>query len=195
LVAATRNGSTNENLVCEWSIELGCVKKRNPEVDSAVDRSERLRVVAFVIRPSPAHAPETEFGDGETLRSECAFVHRLTIRASRPRNQSSSEIAYVSSLAGEQHVVRPDRLPGTLTRGALAAIEWAPAYVCTYYWSVLEWNRAMSLVWGIGAPGGEPFNILTLMFRNARVRAMHGARFPAFARSLVAMVVRGSGRA
>ncbi len=92
---------------------------------------------------------------------------------------SADEIAYLHRVAQER------------TRGALAAIEWAPAYVCTSQWTVLAWNRAMSLVWGIEPPGGEPFNIVARMFRDPAVRAMHGERFPGFAHALVAMVRAG----
>ncbi len=92
---------------------------------------------------------------------------------------SADEIAYLHRVAQER------------TRGALTAIEWAPAYVCTSQWTALAWNRAMSLVWGIEPPGGEPFNIVARMFRDPAVRAMHGGRFPGFAHALVAMVRAG----
>lgn len=52
-------------------------------------------------------------------------------------------------------------------------------------------DQAMSLVWAIEPPGGEPFNIVARMFRDPAVRAMHGAGFPGFARGLVAMVRAG----
>ncbi len=105
---------------------------------------------------------------------------------------SVDETAYVLRLADEHRVAQPHVEPDPLTHGALAAIEWAPAYVCTSHWTALAWNRAMSLVWGIEPPGGEPFNIVALMFRNPKVRAMHGERFPVFARALVAMVRSGA---
>jgi transcriptional regulator with XRE-family HTH domain len=98
------------------------------------------------------------------------------------------ETAYLHRLAEGRIVDRPRGEIGPLTRGALAAIEWAPAYICTSYWVVLAWNRAMSLVWGIEAPGGEPFNIVARMFGDPALRAMHGERFSHFAYGLVAMV-------
>jgi transcriptional regulator with XRE-family HTH domain len=101
---------------------------------------------------------------------------------------SADETAYLHRLAEEREVGQPRAQARSLTLGALASIEWAPAYVCTSQWTVLAWNRAMSLVWGIGAPGGEAFNMITRMFADPAVRAMHGARFSEFARGLVAMV-------
>ena len=101
---------------------------------------------------------------------------------------NADETAYLHRLAEEREVDQPQAVAGPLALGALAAIEWAPAYVCTSQWNVPAWNRAMSLVWGIEAPGGAPFNIVTRMFSDPAVRAMHGERFPAFARGLVAMV-------
>ncbi len=101
---------------------------------------------------------------------------------------TADETAYLYRLAEERIVDQPRAEPGSITRSALAAIEWAPAYVCTSQWTVLAWNRAMSLVWGIEPPGGEPFNIVARMFSDPAVRAMHGERFSGFARALVAMV-------
>ena len=47
------------------------------------------------------------------------------------------------------------------TLGAIAAIEWAPAYVGTSRWLVPAWNEAMPLPWCIEPPGSAPFNIVT----------------------------------
>jgi transcriptional regulator with XRE-family HTH domain len=98
------------------------------------------------------------------------------------------ECRYLYRLAEERAptISREDVTP--LTLGALGAIEWAPAYVCTVLWDVLAWNRAMSVVWGIDPPGGEPFNIVERTFRDAAFRGQHGPGFPVFARHLVAMV-------
>lgn len=103
-------------------------------------------------------------------------------------NLGADELAYLHRLAEERVVPRPSDQIGALTRGALDAIVLAPAYVCTSQWTVLAWNRAMSLVWGIEPPGGEPFNIVTRMFGDPAVRAMHGDCFPDYARRVVAMV-------
>jgi len=106
----------------------------------------------------------------------------------RALNLTVDEIAYLHALADERPVEMPRSELSPITRGALAAIEWAPAYVSTSQWTVLAWNRAMSLVWGLEPPGGAPFNIVSTTFRDPAVRAMHGERFADFARMLVAMV-------
>jgi transcriptional regulator with XRE-family HTH domain len=108
---------------------------------------------------------------------------------------SPAETEYLTFLA-DGHATLPAPRPQAdrLTLGALESVAWAPAYVCTSQWTVLAWNDAMSLVWGIEAPGGAPFNIVSRMFRDPAIRAMHGARFEPFARSLVAMVRSGAGR-
>jgi len=118
-----------------------------------------------------------------------AGVSGATLTAiARALRLNADEIAYLKRLAEEREVGQPRPEIGSLTRRALGAVEWAPAYVCTSQWLVLAWNRAMSLVWGIESPGGEPFNIVARMFGDPAVRAMHGNRFPDFARQLVAMV-------
>ena len=118
-----------------------------------------------------------------------AGVSAATLSAiARALQLNAGEVAYLHRLAEEREADEPRATVRPATSRALAAIEWAPAYVCTSQWLVLEWNRAMSLVWPIGAPGGAPFNIIALMFRDPAVRAMHGERFPAFGRTLVAMV-------
>ena len=103
----------------------------------------------------------------------------------------ADERAYIHRLA-EGRSGAPSRASvDAATLGTLSAIEWAPAYVCTSRWLVPAWNQAMSLVWGIESPGSAPFNIVTRMFRDPAMRAMHGDRFPAFARNLVGMVRGG----
>jgi transcriptional regulator with XRE-family HTH domain len=98
------------------------------------------------------------------------------------------ECRYLYRLAEEREPTSARNDVSPLTLGALAAIEWAPAYVCTVGWDVLAWNRAMAVVWGIEPPGGEPFNIVERTFRDPAFRAQHGQNFPNFARHLVAMV-------
>jgi transcriptional regulator with XRE-family HTH domain len=113
----------------------------------------------------------------------------------RALHLSADETDYLLQLADDRLALSPPfAQPGPLTLGALHAIEWAPAYICTSQWMVLAWNRAMSLVWGIEWPGGAPFNIVVRMFRDPAMRAMHGDRFGAFATGLVTMVRYGAGR-
>ncbi len=103
----------------------------------------------------------------------------------------SGERAYVRRLAEARPGAPARETVDASTLGALGAIAWAPAYVCTSQWLVPAWNEALSLVWGIEPPGAAPFNIVTRMFRDPALRAMHGDRFAAFARELVGMVRGG----
>ncbi len=120
--------------------------------------------------------------------------HDVLGAIARALQLTTDETEYLYVLASDGAWSPPETLPGPLTMGALEAIEWAPAYVCTSQWMVLAWNRAMSLVWGIEPPGGAPFNIVVRMFRDPAMRAMHGDRFEEFAFNLVAMVRSGAGR-
>ncbi len=101
---------------------------------------------------------------------------------------SASETEYLKRLAATDDGKRWRGQLSNITYRALAAIEWAPAYIISLQWVVVGWNRAMSVVWGIEPPGGEPFNIIERNFRDPQFRAMHGERFEQFARSVVAMV-------
>ena len=124
-----------------------------------------------------------------------AGASQTTLNAvARALHLNPDETEYLLGLAEDGSTAAPQPRPERRTLTTLASIEWAPAYVCTTQWMVLAWNRAMALVWGIEAPGGEPFNIVARMFRDPAVRAMHGDRFEPFARALVAMVRTGAGR-
>jgi len=87
------------------------------------------------------------------------------------------ETDYIHNLGDPDMDGTPDDRVAPLALGAFAAIEWAPAYVCTAQWIVLAWNRAMTLVWDIEPPGGPPFNIVRRMFLDARMRSLHGDGF------------------
>ena len=116
-------------------------------------------------------------------------VSEATLAAvARALRLDAGEIAYLGRMAEARASEPPSARLDETTRGALEAIAWAPAYVCTSHWVVLAWNAAMALVWGFESPGGAPFNIVSRMFADPSLRAMHGDRFDAFARGLVAMV-------
>jgi len=104
------------------------------------------------------------------------------------------EVEYIHNLADSSIDEASDGDVSRLMFGAFAAIEWAPAYICTSQWTVLHWNRAMSLVWGIEPPGGPAFNIVRRMFLDERLRSQHGDRFGEFGRRLIAMMRVGAAR-
>ncbi len=115
-------------------------------------------------------------------------------RVARALLLGEDETAYLHNLVGLHLDEMPNDCVPDLFRGTLHAIEWAPAYVCTAQWMVLDWNRAMSVVWNIEPPGGAPFNLVRRMFTDPAMRALHGDRFTEFASRLVAMVRVGAGR-
>ncbi|HYZ16274.1 MAG TPA: helix-turn-helix domain-containing protein, partial [Candidatus Acidoferrum sp.] len=101
------------------------------------------------------------------------------------------ETEYLFRLAEEREATAPSDTVADDVAGALAAVEWAPAYIITARWMVLAWNDAMTLVWGIEPPGSAPFNIVRRSFEDPAIRRMHGERFETFAHNLVAMVRAG----
>lgn len=129
---------------------------------------------------------ENGTADGVSVRTLDAIARALLL--------TDDEAGYIRSLADPSMDETPDDRVAPLALGALAAIEWAPAYICTAQWIVQAWNRAMTLVWDIEPPGGSPFNIVRRMFADDRMRAVHGDNFENFARRLVAMVRVGAGR-
>jgi hypothetical protein len=99
--------------------------------------------------------------------SERAHLQRLADGESRARGGSDVDPVLVAALDG-----------------------WisAPAYVMTTGWDVLAWNAAFARVWGVGDPGGPPFNMVLRHFEDPSARPLHGTRWEAFARPLVSMV-------
>lgn len=106
---------------------------------------------------------------------------------------TNDEADYIHNLADQSMEEPPKNVAAPLVLAALAAIELAPAYVCTAQWMVLDWNYAMTVVWNIEPPGAQPFNIVRRMFADDHMRSLHGNDFADFARQLVAMVRVGAG--
>lgn len=128
-------------------------------------------------------------------RGTATGVSASTLDAvARALRLTADETAYVHALADLGVDEASEDTPEPLLAKACVAVEWAPAYVCTARWNVIAYNRAMSLVWDIEAPGAPPFNIVRRMFADGRMRSLHGENFPAFASRLVAMVRVGAGR-
>ena len=67
LVATTLEGAADEFFVDERAVDLGGVDERHAEVESAVDRADRLGVVAAGagVGGGHAHGAETDTGDLE----------------------------------------------------------------------------------------------------------------------------------
>jgi transcriptional regulator with XRE-family HTH domain len=100
----------------------------------------------------------------------------------------ASERAHLRRLADGEPGEHGGREVDPLVVAALDAWITAPAYLMTTGWDVLAWNAAFARVWGVGDPGGPPFNMVLRHFEEPSARVLHGERWEAFARPLVAMV-------
>jgi transcriptional regulator with XRE-family HTH domain len=99
-----------------------------------------------------------------------------------------SERDHLRRLAGGDTSSSGSTAVDPLVQSALDAWITAPAYVSTAGWDVIAWNDAFALVWGVAPPGGAPFNMVLRHFGDPAAFALHGERWEAFARSLVAMM-------
>jgi transcriptional regulator with XRE-family HTH domain len=103
-----------------------------------------------------------------------------------------SELAHLRRLADGETRAHGGGEVDPLVVAALQSWIGAPAYLMTTGWDVLAWNAAFARVWGVGVPGGPPFNMVLRHFEDPSARALHGDRWEAFARPLVAMVRMGT---
>jgi hypothetical protein len=103
----------------------------------------------------------------------------------------NSERDHLRRLAGGDTSTSGSTAVDPLVQAAVDGWITAPAYVSTAGWDVIAWNEAFALVWGVGPPGGAPFNMVLRHFGDPASCALHGERWEAFARSLVAMMRAG----
>ena len=73
LVAAVADGAADQLLVRERAVHVGRVEKVAAEVERAMDRGDRLRVIVGAVELRHPHAAEADGGDGERL-AERAFL-------------------------------------------------------------------------------------------------------------------------
>jgi transcriptional regulator with XRE-family HTH domain len=99
-----------------------------------------------------------------------------------------SEREHLRRLAGGDTSTSGSTAVDPLVQAALDDWITAPAYVSTAGWDVIAWNEAFALVWGVSPPGGAPFNMVLRHFGDPAASTLHGERWEAFARSLVAMM-------
>src|SRR6185503_9446646 len=74
-IATIGDGAAEELFVGERPVHVRCIEERDTELDGAMDRSDRLRVVTARIELGHTHASESERGDTKSLRSESALLH------------------------------------------------------------------------------------------------------------------------
>ena len=75
LVAAAGDRAADELLVGVRAVDVGGVEEGHAEVERAVDRGDRLGVVAAAVELGHAHAAEAEGGDGRALEAQGACLH------------------------------------------------------------------------------------------------------------------------
>src|ERR1019366_8007122 len=70
LVAAISDSFAHEALVVEGPVLICGIDQVDPELDGAVDRRDRLLVVARAVELRHTHAPETKSGNPQSLASQ-----------------------------------------------------------------------------------------------------------------------------
>src|SRR4051812_26894227 len=76
LVAAPGDRAADQLLVLERAVDVRRVEQRHPELDGAVDRGDRFRLVGVPVELRHAHATESLDRDLETLAAEWHASHR-----------------------------------------------------------------------------------------------------------------------
>src|SRR5213078_351137 len=70
-------GLADERLVVPDAVNGGRIKERDADVEGAVDRANRLLVVARPIRLGHAHAPQTDRRNGEAAAAKLTLFHEI----------------------------------------------------------------------------------------------------------------------
>jgi len=93
LVAFSAKRSADQFFIDVRPIHLGRVEEVDPQLQRAIDRGQRFLLVRRAVRLAHPHASKTFRGDDQTLRSESAFVHGVTllcvfrfVQCSQPRD-------------------------------------------------------------------------------------------------------------
>src|SRR2546427_10420066 len=78
-VAAAPDRPAHELLVGEWAVHVRGVEKRDTELERAVNRRDRLRVVAGAVELRHPHAPEAQSGHHQPLGAKLPLLHPSVI--------------------------------------------------------------------------------------------------------------------
>lgn len=104
-----------------------------------------------------------------------------------------SERHYLFTLAGRSEDRDDVAAPEPLVVETMHAIAF-PAYIITANWDVLDCNLPFRKVWAIGENEPLPFNAVDRLFIDPTARRMHGERFEANIRPVIAMLRSSQGR-
>lgn len=105
---------------------------------------------------------------------------------------SESELHYLLALAGPTKPPEPPESPSALVLATIAAVAH-PTYIITAAWEIVACNAAFRRVWAI-RDDELPFNAVVRLFLEPAARALHGARFAANVRPVLAMLHSSVGR-
>src|SRR5438445_2954201 len=94
LIALALESASEKLLVVPDAVGLGGVEERHPQLDGALDGSDRFRIVAGAVRLAHPHATEAQLRDLESLLSELPFLQH---------DVPSSPAPTTNSVAGDQH--------------------------------------------------------------------------------------------
>ena len=83
LVAAPGERPAEQLLVRVRAVDLGGVEERAAELERAVDRRDRLRLVGGAVEGAHAHAAEADGADGEVAEGAVAHARHATPRSAR----------------------------------------------------------------------------------------------------------------
>src|SRR5262245_22929847 len=86
LAAAIANGSTDEALVGERAVRVRRIQEIDPELQRAMDRRDRLRIVVLAVELRHAHAAESHRGHSWTTSAELTLVHDANVFDLRRRS-------------------------------------------------------------------------------------------------------------
>ena len=74
LIALALESASEKLLVVPDAVGLGGVEERHPQLDGALEGSDRFRIVAGAVRLAHPHATEAQLRDLESLLSELPFL-------------------------------------------------------------------------------------------------------------------------
>ncbi len=115
---ALAHGAADQLLVAPDAVGVGGVEEIHPEVEGAVDRGERFRVVPPGVEIRHSHAAEAEGEDFEPLGAELARLHgRLRKVGASPSSVPHTAPSRIRRLRNEEPAGSP------LIRGAPAPLQ------------------------------------------------------------------------
>ncbi|MBK5115675.1 MAG: hypothetical protein JJE23_02035 [Thermoleophilia bacterium] len=76
LVATSGERFAEQLLVITPAVHLGGVEEAHTELDRAVERGDRLRLVPLTVEAGHSHAAEADLRYLESVVAECSLVHR-----------------------------------------------------------------------------------------------------------------------